>query len=135
MYRLQGKLGVLDAITKFIENGYQVCEPVCDAYGYDLLVLMDGNFKKVQVKTSTFSPSDNNTLEYGLHRTSHNNSKIVSETYSSDDVDYFYLYSPTYPSKGCLIPFGFNKGKSVKINYDDVKSYYNQNMWFDYKIK
>ena len=92
MYRLQGAVGVLSAKLDFIEKGYELCEPVCDAYGYDLLVYIDSGYKKIQVKTSTYSPANNESLCFGLHRTAHNNSKIVAEKYKHNEVDYFYLY-------------------------------------------
>lgn len=52
--RIQGEIGLAQAIAWFQSNGYQVCIPLCDNQPWDLVVIdADGRPLKVQVKTTT----------------------------------------------------------------------------------
>lgn len=52
----QGTLGVGVAIGYFSANGYIVSVPLSDNQKYDLLVDMDNEIKRVQVKTTGYKP-------------------------------------------------------------------------------
>jgi ectoine hydroxylase-related dioxygenase (phytanoyl-CoA dioxygenase family) len=51
--RQQGDAGLGRAIAYFTEHGYTVALPLTDSQDYDLVVEIDGELKRVQVKTGT----------------------------------------------------------------------------------
>lgn len=51
--RLQGEIGLSDAIAFFGRRGFTVSVPLADNQAYDLLVELDGLVCRVQVKTTT----------------------------------------------------------------------------------
>jgi len=50
--KLQGNLGVHRAVYEYGKLGYNVLWPLCDSAKYDLVIEKDGQFLRVQVKTS-----------------------------------------------------------------------------------
>jgi hypothetical protein len=55
--KLQGNVGVARAVYEYTKRGYTVLAPLSDSDKYDLVVDIDGDLKKVQVKTSRHQTS------------------------------------------------------------------------------
>jgi len=66
--------------------------PVGDNTPYDALVDVGGTIKKVQVKTITFDPYDNNRVS--IRRSRYANGKMVTKVYEDGDFDIFVGYCP-----------------------------------------
>lgn len=76
-----------------------LCEACNIPYGivpesepYDLLVDFGKGWKKVQIKSSWYK-KPSGSLEFSLRRTRNNAVRTIRKFYSSDEVDYFYLYN------------------------------------------
>lgn len=98
--QLTGKLGEYATIKKFIEHGIQVYIPVVDIYGADMIVEIDHEYKKIQVKSSTSKCGVNDTatqfkLTHYDRKIDHNNYYQKPKKYTQDEVDYFALYDVT----------------------------------------
>lgn len=85
----KGDIAVTKAISKFTEMGWDVLLPITESAQYDLVVDVEGQLKRVQVKY--FGAKDVNP--YLRLRRIHSNSKgYVVKHYDKEDVDWFYLY-------------------------------------------
>jgi hypothetical protein len=78
--RKQGEIGLGAAIAYFLRLGHTVSIPLCDNQKYDLVVDMQGQLKKVQVKTSRFISS------YGIYKVA---LKTCGGNKSGNTISYF----------------------------------------------
>lgn len=79
---IQGNMGLGKAIEFFTSHGVTVALPLNDTQGYDLIVDISGNLKRVQVKTGRFSKNNDGKYLIGL-KTAGGNSY-----YSNKDTNY-----------------------------------------------
>lgn len=84
-----GAIGELKIKQLLLTYGIETYEPLLDINGADLLVVLNGEFKRVQIKTTkTFKSED--LLFYDFRRKSRTNGFM---NFPNDyDVDYFFLY-------------------------------------------
>ena len=94
-----GQITELKCQTYLIEHGFNVLLPIGNYLRYDLVIEKDSKFYRIQCKHAT-------ELETGFRvRTRYdkrNNGKVIKETYSTEDIDYFmtehkgkfYLFPP-----------------------------------------
>lgn len=113
-----GKIGELATAQKFANHGYNIFVPLVDISGVDMIVEKDDGLKKIQVKTSSQSSGDDQrSTEFSLYTNAMcikqgkatNNKKI----YSTDQVDYFALYSEI--DKDVYLLENDGKTKSITI--------------------
>lgn len=89
--------------------GYHFCIPSSDA-PYDLLIQINGNFKKIQVKSS-YNTTESGGYVFHLKRTRNNTNGTKKVPYTRFDTDYFFLIDA---KMNCwLIPFEEIKGKGT----------------------
>jgi hypothetical protein len=87
----QGDAGLGKAISYFTELGYEVALPLTDSADWDLIVQIDGELKKVQVKTSSQMRKSIEVFEAnvkGGNRSSGNKSKDIQD----QDWDLIFLH-------------------------------------------
>jgi len=99
-----GQVTELKCQTYLIEKGWNVLLPIGNYLKYDLVIEKNNKFFRVQCKHAT-------ELETGFRvRTRYDkrdNGKVVKETYSKEDIDYFMT---EYKGKYYLFPpFGTNE--------------------------
>ena len=83
----QGLIGLSEAVSHFIKQGYVVSIPIADNQEYDLVVDIDGLLFKVQVKTSAFKANSGNyTVEL---RTRGGSSDSCNKVITDTNVDFF----------------------------------------------
>jgi hypothetical protein len=82
----KGRLAELLAISRFIELGYIVLEPVNKDGVYDFVVEKDNIFSKVQVKKLRLL--ENNSYELSIRSATHNRKVNKVKTYTKNDVDF-----------------------------------------------
>lgn len=83
-----GDIGEYVAITEFLKRGLSVMKPIGDNDPFDLVIILNGEFKKIQVKT-TEKVIDGSMI----FRTNVTNPfKKTVRKYTADEVDYFFLY-------------------------------------------
>jgi hypothetical protein len=120
----QGNIGIGEAISYFCREGITVSIPLNDTQPYDLVVELNGELKKVQVRTTTqISRNGNNDkYEVGLRKTSYvGNGKF--ETKSVEDIDYDYLFALTNSDKKYFIPTEVIKGIKSAITVGKNSKY------------
>lgn len=98
----KGDTATTQAIASFTRMGYDVSLPVTESAKYDLVVDVDGELKRVQVKFSTRKSAD--------LRMVHSNTKGSTKKRTvENDYDWLYILHPTEDSftehliKECLI--------------------------------
>ena len=83
-----GTIGEQVLITEFVKNGVPVLLPVGDNEPFDMVVIIDGRFLKVQVKTT--ETIKNVAMIFCTNIT--NPFKKTSRKYTETEIDLFGLY-------------------------------------------
>lgn len=99
------------------KNGIRCLKPTDDASRYDLLLDIDGIFKRVQCKTSRWSTdtvNPNVAFEIATCRITTNTKESKRYKYTKQDIDYFYT---NFNNKGYLIPVEKACGISFRLRY------------------
>lgn len=87
----QGDIGLGIAISYFVTKGYTVCIPLTDSQDYDLVVDIDGNIKRVQVKTTSHK-KNSKSYEVGLRVLGGNQSwNRVAKKFDKTKVDALFV--------------------------------------------
>lgn len=90
----KGNAGIGAAIAYFTKNNYNVLLPLTDSQDYDLVVDIDGDLFKVQVKfTNSKAPSGNYIIPL---RSISGSSGKVYKTVAETDVDYLFCVTAAY---------------------------------------
>lgn len=96
-----GNITEIGCMLAFIKAGYNVLTPYGDCERYDFVVDINGNFIKIQCKTSHAIDDNNNGFVFHCRSTHRVNGKCVNEKYKSNEIDYFATY---FDEKCYLIP-------------------------------
>ena len=84
-----GDIGEAKVLTKFLELGYDVYLPFGENTRIDMIVNINGELCKIQVKTS--QRYKNGYTKFNL--ASNVDRGVSRYVYTEDDIDYFALYS------------------------------------------
>lgn len=100
-HSLQGNVGLGSAIAYFTSHSIPVCLPLNDTQKYDIVVEIDGEMKKVQIKTSRQkTPAGGYAIQ--LKNSGGSSGKSVIRNFDNTLVDYVFVL--TGNSKKYLIP-------------------------------
>lgn len=99
--KVKGNISEAAILFKFVENEIPVCQPFGEYTKYDLVVEINGELKKVQVKTGRLR---DNTVQSHLTATYRKQGRQVNERYSESDVDLFAIYCIEI-GRAFLIPY------------------------------
>ena len=83
-----GTIGELKAQSYLLSKGIEIYIPVVDAYQADLIIVINGQFKRVQVKST--EKVSKGCATYDFRRKSRTNGLKNQDAY--DNVDYYILY-------------------------------------------
>lgn len=122
-------------LAKFVELGIPVYIPFGDTETEDLVIKVNNQLKKIQVKTSV-SASDGCMLFSLVSSTLHRSNGSV-HVYTSDEVDYFACYN-IERDVVLLLPFSeFGNMKSASIRYEKARNAQKRNIHYeeDYLIE
>lgn len=99
----------------FIENGYNIYLPVSEDSRYDLIVDINNNLYRVQIKTSHLT-SNNTGIEFNVcsSRVNHTEGNI-KVGYSEDEIDFFMT---TYNNNFYLIPIEICGRSSKTLSFN-----------------
>ncbi len=119
-WRHQGEIGLGIAIG-YLSTKYSVSLPLMDSKEYDLIVDMDDELKKVQVKTTGYKS------KYGVHQVllktcGGNKSGNTEKKFNGENVDYLFIV--TSVGELYFIPTNNNTPKTainLGKNYDKYK--------------
>lgn len=110
---LQGNIGLGVAIAYFTSKGLPVSIPLNDTQKYDLVVEIDGELKKVQIKTTSFKVYSNFTVQ--LKNSGGSSGKSTIRYFEKDDVDFLFIL--TIEQDMYLIPSKeINAKSSLSLN-------------------
>jgi hypothetical protein len=87
----KGNFGLGKSISYFTENEYVVSIPLNDTQKYDLVVEMNGELKRIQVKTTT--SKDGVNYQVDLRTTGGNRSRYINEKFDKSKIDYLFIYT------------------------------------------
>lgn len=86
----KGNLTELQCLTAFYENGCHVSLPYGENSRYDMIVDVDGQLIKVQVKTS--SSKTENSISFSCRSSHVNCSGTINVKYTKEEIDYFATF-------------------------------------------
>lgn len=78
-------------LAKLSAKGYTVSKPFSDHCRYDLIIELDGNMERVQVKTGRLKDG---RIKFKTESEYANTSQYVRTSYSKKDIDCFVVYCP-----------------------------------------
>ena len=99
--RFQGSAGLGSAIDFFTRSGFVVSIPLNDSQGYDLIIDIKGDLKKVQVKT-TCSKAPSGAYSVSLRTTGGNQSFSYAKPFDNKKCDILFIL--TKSSEKYIIP-------------------------------
>ena len=95
-----GDIGEAVLTAEFLKNNIQVLKPVGDNLPFDLLIMVKGEFKKIQIKTTRKVVDGKMVFRTNVT----NPYKKTYRKYTENEVDYFGLYCLENNYVG-LLPF------------------------------
>lgn len=91
--QLKGTITELQVATYFLQQGYNVSQPLTQDSKYDLIVDVNHKLLRIQVKTAR---RNENTVGYSIkfncRSTTNNVRECKQRYYSEEDIDYFATY-------------------------------------------
>jgi hypothetical protein len=127
-HSLQGNMGLGKAIQFFTSHGVTVSIPLNDTQGYDLIVDINGNLNRVQVKTGRFSKGNDGKFLIGLKTAggnsyySNKDSKYTIKKFDNTKSDLLFIY--TADEKMYLIPTNeISVSSAITVGIEETKKY------------
>lgn len=99
----QGDAGLGQALAHFTSLGLDVALPLTDSADWDMIVEIDGELKRVQVKTSTQMKGVTEIFDASVHGGNKTYNNASCKKISDQSWDYIFLYHLT-TGKKALIP-------------------------------
>ena len=99
----QGDAGLGQAIAYFTSKGYDVALPLTDSADWDLIVEIDNELKRVQVKTSKQINNANGIMMFNANVNGGNQTTSVNKLIPDQQWDLLFLYH-IITHKQALIP-------------------------------
>ena len=112
-----GNLGEAKVLAKFVELGIQVYLPFGDGSVVDLIADFNGKLNRIQVK-STEKDSDGSLVFSICSTTVHSGGELKKHIYTSDEIDYFALYS-SVTDEVYLLPIEKAPTKKFSLRYKE----------------
>lgn len=106
----KGDLGLGKAIAYYTTMGYSVSIPLTDSQDYDLVVEIDKELKKVQVKYTSYKPNKSYVAYFAVR-----GGTAGKITKQAEDVDFDILFVTTDSGECWSIPRS-NCGRGVILN-------------------
>ena len=114
----KGTLTELHCILDLTEMGIRTLTPTDEASKYDVVADLNGQFIRIQCKTSRWA-KDTAVPETAFYIDTAcqtvNTKQITRHTYSKDDIDYFYTY---FQGQGYLVSIEEANGKTFRWRYE-----------------
>lgn len=87
----KGDLGTVSVMADLIRKGFDVCQPISSTLPFDLVILKNNVFYKVQVK---YRKMVDGCVEFEMLRSIISDGKIVTRRIRPEEVDLYALYCP-----------------------------------------
>lgn len=112
-----GDIGTSVVVSEFLKHGISVLLPYDDNSPYDIVINVDNNFYKIQVKT-TEKILFGEVMKFSTNISNPN--KKTTRVYTKEEVDFFALYCVENDWVG-LMKYT-NEQKEISIRITDVKN-------------
>jgi hypothetical protein len=89
--KLKGDIAEIDVQSKALKLGWDVLVPVGDRLPYDLVIVINGKFIKIQVKSAWLS-KESGVYLVDVRRTKTNRRVMKREKYTNNDFDFAIIY-------------------------------------------
>ena len=89
--KIQGSIGLGQAIAYFVKVGYTVSIPLNDSQDYDLVIEIDGKLYKVQVKTTTVKARSSGYYQPTLRQSCKNTKRNYMKAATELKYDYLFV--------------------------------------------
>ena len=99
--KMIGNITEVSCMLEFMKLGYDVLQPYGDSQRYDYVVDIDGNFYKIQAKTSNDKYISEGYIKFRCDNTTTKNGKVVHKKYDKEDIDFFSTF---YNGKCYIVP-------------------------------
>lgn len=109
-----GNITEMEVMLAFLKQGYNVLIPYGDCERYDFVADVNGNFLRIQVKTSHID-DENAKIIFSTASTHRADGKIIHHSYSKKDIDYF---ATSYNGTIYLVPVeeATTRAKSLRLS-------------------
>ena len=115
-----GNLGEAKVLAKFVELGIQVYLPFGDGSVVDLIAEFNGKLNRIQIK-STEKDSDGALVFSICSTVVRSGGELQKHIYSSEEIDYFALYS-SITDEVYLLPIQEAPTKKFSLRYKEPYS-------------
>ena len=88
--RVQGDIGLVEAVAWFVKNDYTVSIPISDSQRYDIVVEKSGTLSRVEVK-STYSKAKSGNYTVMVKTWGGNKSGQINKYFSSEDAEILFI--------------------------------------------
>jgi hypothetical protein len=88
--RKQGAVGLGECISWLVSKGYPVFIPLSDVQRYDAIAEINGELKKIEVKTTNFK-NKNGSFEAALRTCGGNRTANYIQYFDNKTVDYLFV--------------------------------------------
>ena len=89
--KMKGDIAEIDVQSKALKLGWEVLVPIGDRLPYDLVVVVNNKFVKIQVKSAWLSEEEGVYL-IDVRRTKTNRRIMKREKYTNDDFNFAVIY-------------------------------------------
>jgi hypothetical protein len=121
--KFKGDIGLTKAIAELTELGHIVSIPISEHQHYDIIVEINNNLNRVQVKYST------NGYIKGATSYVNSNGKSTYRNYDVCDFDLYILYLPKIDR--CLYVPNTNDFTSINIRVEHPKTNHSKYYWWE----
>lgn len=116
-----GDIGVAHVVARCMELNIPVYIPFSDNEKADLIILVDNQPLKVQVKTNSCNNEEVSVFRLYSSTSAIYNRKSVKHCYTAEEVDIFLLYD-TYRQEIYCVPFDEKTGDSIILRHKPTKN-------------
>ena|ERR1035437_304754 len=89
--KMKGDIAEMEVQLKALKLGWDVLIPVGDRLPYDLVIILNGKFVKIQVKSAWLS-KENGVYLVDVRRTKTNRRVMKREKYTNKDFDFAVIF-------------------------------------------
>lgn len=129
----KGSLTEAILLAELLKRCFIVLKPVYTHARYDLVIELDGQFKKIQCKTGQLR---NGRVIFNTHSIEWKQGRVAHHRHYQDDVDYFLVYCYEN-NESYFVPVGDAGKHTCSVRIEPTKNSQMKNvLWAkDYKLK
>ena len=116
--KTKGDISEYKVIARLLELGHKLLLPVGEDSRYDLLIDLNGDFKRVQIKTGRYKDG---YVAFATQSNRKSGDLNISRNYN-DQIDYFIVYCLQLNSFYIIEPNDVTDGNAIRLRVDPSKN-------------